>query len=221
MDTLVETRTHEAAEHPWQDRALALAFGLAEGWMHRRLGGHKRELFGGLSHTVLEVGAGTGNSFRYLRPGSHVVAVEPNVHAHERLRANALHWGVTVDVRAAVAEALPLADESVENVIATFVLCTVTNPEQALREIMRVLRPGGRFWCLEHVAAPPGTFLARIQRRVEGAWSAALGGCCVTRDTEALLRRAGFAAVDVERVTFRTLLAPVRPLLAAVARKAG
>lgn len=221
MDTLVETGTHGAAEHPLQDRALALAFGLAEGWMHRRLGDHKRELFGGLSRTVLEIGAGTGNSFRYLRPGSHVIAVEPNAHAHRRLQANARRWGVTVDVRAAVAEALPLADGSVENAIASLVLCTVRDPQAALREILRVLRPGGRFWCLEHVAAPPGTLLARVQREIDRAWGAALGGCSVTRDTEALLRGAGFATVEVERVTFRTLLAPVRPLLAVVARKAG
>jgi ubiquinone/menaquinone biosynthesis C-methylase UbiE len=220
MDTLVETEIHGAAERPLRDRLLAQGFGLAEGWMHRRLGEHKRELFGGLSHTVLEIGAGTGASFRDLRRGSHVVAVEPNVHAHERLRANARRWGVTVDVRAAVAEALPLADESVENAIASLVLCAVQDPEQALREILRVLQPGGRLWCIEHVAAVNGTLLARVQRGVEGIWSAALG-CSVTRDTEALLRRAGFASVEVEHLTFPTLLAPVRPLVAAVARKAG
>ena len=221
MATLVETRIHGAADHPLLDRLLALGFGLAEGWMHRRLGVHKRELFGGLSHTVLEIGAGTGASFRYLRRGSHVVAVEPNVHAHERLRANARRWGVTVDVRTAMAEALPLATESVENVIASLVLCTVQDPEQALREILRVLRPGGRLWCIEHVAATEGTPLARVQRRLERGWSAVFGGCSVTRDTEALIRRAGFASVDVEHLTFRTLLAPVRPLVAVVARKAG
>jgi SAM-dependent methyltransferase len=221
METLIETRIHGTTERPLREKLLALGFGLAEGWMHRRLGEHKRELFGGLSRTVLEIGAGTGANFRYLRRGSHVIAVEPNVHAHGRLRENARRWGTTVDVRAAMAEALPLADESVENVIASLVLCTVQDPEQAIREIVRVLKPGGRLWCIEHVAAEDGTLLARVQRGVEGVWSAVLGGCSVSRDTEALLRGAGFASVDVERLTFRTLLAPVRPLVAAVARKAG
>lgn len=221
METLVETGMHGTAERRVRERLLALGFGLAEGWMHRTLGAHKRELFGGLSHTVLEIGAGTGANFRYLREGSHVVAVEPNVHAHERLRANARRAGVTVDVRAAVAEALPLADGSVENAIASLVLCTVQDPEQALRELLRVLQPGGRLWCLEHVAARHGTVLARVQHGVRGLWGGAFGGCSVTRDTEALLRAAGFESVEVEHLTWPTLLAPVRPLVAAVARKAG
>ena len=197
----------------------AIGLRLLDGWMHARLGEAKRALFGGISGTVLELGAGTGANFRYLPPGCLVVAVEPNLAAHAHLRREAERRGVQVDVRAASAEALPLADGSVEVAIASLVLCTVADPARALAEVLRVLRPGGRFVCLEHVAAPDGTLLAGLQRAVDRPWRALFAGCSVRRDTEGMLRRAGFASVEVERLTFRTLAAPVRPLISAVARK--
>jgi ubiquinone/menaquinone biosynthesis C-methylase UbiE len=145
------------------------------------------------------------------------VAIEPNVALHATLRDVARRRGVAGDVRDATAEELPLADASVDAVISSLVLCTVRSPERALAEVRRVLRPGGRFWSLEHVAAPEGTALARVQRTVRRPWAGLFGGCQVHRDTARLLLDAGFSSLELTPFTVRTPLVPIRPHLAAVA----
>jgi ubiquinone/menaquinone biosynthesis C-methylase UbiE len=204
-------------DHPIRGRINAWFFRALDGYMHRKYRDLKRELFGGLPRTVLEIGAGGGANFRYLDPGTHVVAIEPNPHMHGPLLAAAARHRVTVDVRAAVAERIPLPDASVEAVISSLVLCSVSDPRRALAEIRRVLRPGGRFWCVEHVAAPEGSVLSRVQRAVRGPWRWLFEGCETQRDVAALLREAGFASVELRPFTLPTAFVPVRPQLAAVA----
>ena len=208
---------HEIADHPIRERFNAWLLHFLDDYAHRRYRLVKRELFGGLPRTVLEIGAGAGANFRYLAPGTHVVAVEPNARMHAYLREAAVRHGVTVDVRLGVAERIPLPDASVEAVISSLVLCTVADPERALAEVRRVLRPGGRFWCIEHVAAPAGTPIARIQRWFHRPWRWLFEGCETLRDTAWLLREAGFASVEITPFTFQTALVPIRPQIAAVA----
>ncbi len=203
--------------HPVRSRLNAVAFRLVDGYFHAKYRALKRELFGGLPRTVVEIGAGAGANLRYLSRGSHVIAVEPNVHMHPALRAAARRRGVTVDVRAAAAEELPLASESADAVISSLVLCSVADPARALAEVRRVLRPGGRFWCIEHVAAPPDTALALAQRAVARPWRWLFEGCDTQRDVEALLRAAGFSRVEVRPVRLRTAFVPIRSQIAAVA----
>jgi ubiquinone/menaquinone biosynthesis C-methylase UbiE len=204
-------------EHPVRARLNAWFFRALDGYSHAKYAGVKRELFGGLPRTVLELGAGTGANFRYLSPGTHVIALEPNVHMHAALRAAAAQSRVTVDVRTASAERIPLPDASVDAVISSLVLCTVHDPERVLSEVRRVLRPGERYWCVEHVAAPAGSVLARVQRWVERPWRWLFEGCETQRDTARLLREAGFTAVEASPFTLRTAFLPIRPHIAAVA----
>jgi ubiquinone/menaquinone biosynthesis C-methylase UbiE len=209
----------EIVNHPVRDSINAWLLHALDDYAHRKYRLVKRELFGGLPRTILEIGAGDGANFRYLAPGTHVIAVEPNVRMHTYLRGAARRRGVTVDVRAAAAECIPLPDGSVEAVISSLVLCTVANPERVLAEVRRVLRPRGRFWCIEHVAAPAGTSLARIQRWVHRPWGWLFEGCETQRDTARLLREAGFASVEITPFTLRSVLVPIRPQIAAVAVK--
>lgn len=203
--------------HAVRDRFNAWLLEVLDGYQHRKYGALKREMFGGLPRTVLELGAGDGANFRYLAPGTRVIAIEPNVHMHRWLRARAARHGIHVDVRAATAEALPLADGTVDAVISSLVLCTVPDPVRALAEVRRVLRPGGRFWCIEHVAAPEGTVLAGLQRALRRPWRWLFEGCETCRDTARQLREAGFASVEVTPFTLPTVFAPIRPQIAAVA----
>ena len=217
MDQTTDRELLEIADHPVRDRINAWLFHALDDYAHRKYRFVKRELFGGLPRSILEIGAGDGANFRYLAPGTHVVAVEPNVRMHAYLHEAARRHGVTVDVRVGVAERIPLPDASVDAVISSLVLCTVADPERALAEVRRVLRPGGRFWCIEHVAAPARTSIALIQRWVHRPWRWLFEGCETQRDTARLLREAGFSSVEITPFTLRTAFVPIRPQVAAVA----
>jgi ubiquinone/menaquinone biosynthesis C-methylase UbiE len=168
--------------------------------VHDRLvADRKRALLGDLAGDVLEVGPGTGVNFAYFPSGVRWIGVEPNSHLRRQVAEAARRCGVRAAVRDGTAERLPVPDASVDAVVATLVLCSVRDLGEALREIRRVLRPGGRFVFVEHVSAPPGTWLRRLQRWIRPLWSLAAGGCRPDRDTLEAIRRAGFARVDAER----------------------
>ena len=161
----------------------------------------KRALLQPLDGTVLEIGPGGGNNLAFLRRGVHWIGVEPNPFFHDRLRARGERLDIDVDVRAATAEALPVADQSVDAVISSLVLCSVRDPAATLREVRRVLRPGGRFVFIEHVAAPHGSGLRVAQHALRPIWRALSDGCNPDRDTGGLIEAAGFADVELRRFT--------------------
>jgi ubiquinone/menaquinone biosynthesis C-methylase UbiE len=217
-ETRAMDRAHLGLEHPnpVRGRINAAFFGLMDGYMHWKYGEMKSRLFADLPDVVVELGAGTGANFRYLPPGTRVIAIEPNHYMHARLARSACRWGIDLDIRGAGAERLDLPDECVDAVVCSLVLCTVEDPELALKEVRRILRPGGRFVCIEHVSAPPGTLLARLQRWVFRPWRWFFEGCHTHRDTAAVLTRAGFSSTDIRPFTWRSAFLPVRPQVAAV-----
>lgn len=180
--------------------------------------GYKRRLFADLQGTVIELGAGSGANFAFFPAGIHWVGIEPNIHMHERLRASAQHYGYAADIRAYEGERLPFADASADAVVSTLVMCSVTDPAVVLREILRVLRPGGRFAFVEHVASPEGSRNRRVQNFVQPVWGFVGDGCHVNRDTAAAIRQAGFARVSIE--SFSTPLPIASPHIAGAAWKA-
>ena len=140
-------------------------------YMHAKYGERKRVLFaGGPDDVIVELGPGTGANLRYFGRGARVVAIEPNRAMHARLQEAAARRGIQIDVRAASAEATGLPDASADLVVASLVLCTVPDPQGAVAEARRILKPGGRFVCLEHVRAPPGTAEHRLQRLLRRPW---------------------------------------------------
>lgn len=176
----------------------------------------KARLFADLPRTVVELGSGVGANLRYLEPGSTLVAVEPNVHMHQRLRLAAERRGVHLDLRDRVAEHTGLPDGSVEAVISSLVLCTVRDPGAVLAEVRRILRPGGTFRFVEHVAAAAGTPTRFLQRALRRPWAWTFEGCSCERDLAGALRAAGFARLDIEPyrlhspfVTFNTQIAGI------------
>jgi SAM-dependent methyltransferase len=202
------------ATGPVRDRLNAWILGIAENAMHRLYGRRKRELFAGLPPAVVEIGPGAGANFRYYPAATRVIAFEPNRAAHRRLRQAAARWGIELDLRAQPAEQLDLPDDSAEAVVGTLVLCSVADPAQAVAEVRRVLRPGGRFLFIEHVAAPAGSALRALQRTVRRPWRWLFEGCRVDRDTAAVLAAAGFRSLRVEPFRLRTPLLPVAPQIA-------
>ena len=175
---------------------------------------HKRRLFDDLPDTVVELGSGVGANLRYLAAGSTLIAVEPNPAMHRRLRRAARRHGVRLEVQAAPAERTRLPDASAEVVLSSLVLCSVADPVAALAEVRRVLRPGGRFLFVEHVAAPDGSRLRRLQHLVRGPWAWCFEGCSCERDLAALVRSAGFANVDLESYRLRSPFLPFNTQIA-------
>lgn len=215
MDALTTTSPALPAR-PIRDRINAAFFDAMAWYLHWKYRDRKTALFGGLPDEIVEIGAGTGVNFRYLRPGTRVIAVEPNVHMHRALARRARRHQIELDVRTAGAEGIDVPDASVDAVIATLVLCTVDDPARVIEEARRVLRPGGRFVVIEHVAAPPDTVVGRIQRLVHRPWRWFFEGCHTHRDTAATLRAGGFRDVAIEPFTAPTAFVPIRPQIAAV-----
>lgn len=109
---------------------------------------------------------------------------------------------------------MPLPDDSVDTVVCSLVLCTVTDPEAAVAEIRRVLRPGGTFRFVEHVAAHPFSPRRWIQSTITRPWSWVFEGCQLSRDTAALIDAAGFAEVDMRRGRLRfSVFIPVNTVI--------
>jgi ubiquinone/menaquinone biosynthesis C-methylase UbiE len=209
-------RQRRVHPNPFRGRINAAFFSLMDWYMHWKYGARKAALFKDLPETVVELGAGAGANFRYLRPGTRVIAVEPNDYFHASLSRSARRWGIELEIRTTGAEALDLADASVDAVISSLVLCTVADPQRVVAEVMRVLRPGGRLVCIEHVAAPAGSFLGRLQRWLFRPWRWFFEGCHTHRDTASTLLRAGFDEVAVQPFTWRSVFLPVRTQIEAV-----
>jgi ubiquinone/menaquinone biosynthesis C-methylase UbiE len=167
----------------------------------RRLFPPHREYLTDVSGEVLDLGSGTGANFPYFagREDIRLHAIEPDSHMLRRARRRAARVGLDVDLRQARAEALPYEDGSMDAVVAGIVFCTIPEPEAALDEVARVLKPGGEFRFLEHVRDHGRT--AWAQALVEPVWKRFAGGCHVTRDTAGLFTaHDAFEVVEVERV---------------------
>jgi SAM-dependent methyltransferase len=153
---------------------------------------------------------------RYLAAGSRLIAIEPNVHAHNALGRKAARYGIDLEIRAEHAESTGLPGASVDAVICTLVLCTVEDQAAALAEVHRILRPGGRFVFIEHVGSGPGPLRA-LQGLVRRPWRYVFDGCCLDRDTAGTIAAAGFADVQIEHDRLGGVFVPVWPQISGVA----
>lgn len=179
------------------------------------LADRKRDLLGRLAGTIVEIGPGTGTNFRYYPRGVRWIGVEPNPYMHPYLRRAGTAAGIDVEVLESSAETMGLADGSADVVVTTAVLCSVYDQAKTLREIRRVLKPGGRLVFLEHVAAGRTTSLRKVQRFVRPFWRRIADGCDPSRDTREAIVEAGFRLVQFE--SFWLPLGPVATHIAGVA----
>jgi ubiquinone/menaquinone biosynthesis C-methylase UbiE len=180
----------------------------------------RREVLSGASGRTVDLGAGTGvNLDLYPKTVSELVMVEPDPHMLKQLRAKAVGRG-GVEILEASAQGLPFADDSFDAAVFTLVLCTVPDPELALREAARVLKPGGKLFFIEHVRADEAG-LARWQDRLEKPWRFLADGCHCNRDTVAMIGASPFELGRVEHGRLPKAPPIVRPLVSGVAIASG
>lgn len=174
----------------------------------------ERELVGRVRGRVLEIGAGDGENFGAFEPGIEWIGLEPDAERRRELATRAHEWSHPAEPLDAVAEAIPLPDRSVDAVLGTYVLCSVTDLAASLAEVRRVLVPGGRVVFIDHVVAPPRTMKRAVQAVATPFTSRFCHGCHWDRDTFAALTAAGFEPDDVRRVRVRSMpFGPVPTLL--------
>ena len=166
---------------------------------------------------TIEIGAGTGLNLPHYPPAvTRLALIEPDPHMSRRLRRRAARPGRDVEIRSASADRLPFPDASFDTAVVTFTLCSVPDEQAALREITRVLVPGGRLLFLEHVRSADPRIAAK-QDKVPFPYP--LIGCHPNRDT---LREINASPLAVESVRTGELpKAPEieRPMIVGTARR--
>lgn len=177
------------------------------------LAAHRERLLAGATGHVLEIGAGTGANLPLYGEGVETLTVaEPEAPMARRLARRIREQPREVALVEAPAEKLPFADALFDTVVSTLVLCMVSDQARALREVRRVLRPGGRFLFLEHVRSEEPT-LASWQDRLNGLNRVIAHGCNCNRSTLDAIRAAGFTITSLERHQMPKAPPFVRPLV--------
>jgi ubiquinone/menaquinone biosynthesis C-methylase UbiE len=172
----------------------------------------RRELLSQANGRTVDLGAGTGaNLDLFPEAVSELVMVEPDPHMLKQLRAKVAGRG-GAEIMAASAQELPFADDSFDTAVFTLVLCTVPDPELALREAARVLKPGGKLLFIEHVRADEAG-LASWQDRLEKPWRFFADGCHCNRDTVAMIESSPLQLDLVEQGQLPKAPPIVRPLI--------
>jgi ubiquinone/menaquinone biosynthesis C-methylase UbiE len=181
---------------------------------------HREALLAGARGKVLEIGAGTGANLPFYGDAvERLICVEPEEPMARRLAQRAAaHPARPIDIVAAPAERLPLPDAHVDTVVATLVLCTVSDQPRALAEIRRVLKPGGRLLFLEHVRSDDAK-LAAWQDRLNGFNRFIAYGCNCNRATIDGIRTAGFTITSLKQEPFPTAPPFVRPMAVGTAER--
>ncbi|GAA2904167.1 class I SAM-dependent methyltransferase [Streptosporangium fragile] len=180
----------------------------------------REALLAGLSGKVIEVGAGNGLTFAHYPPTvARVLAVEPEPRLRRLAQENARRALVPVEVVGGLADRLPAEDASFDAAVVSLVLCSLPDQASALRELRRVLRPGGELRFLEHVRADsPG--MIRLQRLLDATvWPRLFGGCHTARDTVTAIGQAGFTIERLERFLLPEIRTPLSFLILGTARR--
>lgn len=142
---------------------------------------------------VLEVGIGSGLNLPFYDPKkvSSIIGIDPAAQMQSLARKRATVIGIPVEVIAVDVQGIHADTDRFDTIVMTFTLCSIDDPVPALREMARVLKPGGRLLFCEHGLAPDPS-IERWQHRLTPFWKPMAGGCHLDRDIPALIRAGGF-----------------------------
>ena len=196
--------------------------GLSENAGQREI---RRDLIAQAEGRALEIGAGNGyNLPHYTEAVSELVVTDPSPHMLQHLRESLASEPPPVgswELEQTGAEELPFEDASFDTVVATYVLCSVSDIDRALAEVARVLKPSGHYIYLEHVHAGEGTLLGRFQDLIEVPHRYIAAGCHPNRRTEKLLEASPLVVERLEHGRMPRAAPSVRPTIRGIARPAA
>jgi ubiquinone/menaquinone biosynthesis C-methylase UbiE len=161
------------------------------------LGEDKRRLLEHVEGLVMELGAGDGKNLQYYPSNTDIVLVEPNPSMVRYIRKNFDATGVVAAIVSAHGEQLPFPEDKFDAVFSAHALCSVQDVPRTLQEVKRVLKPGGTFAFIEHVAAKKGTFVRTLQNATRWAHSLIFAGCQCNRAIGKEIENAGFTSVQM------------------------
>ena len=160
---------------------------------------HRPMIVGEAEGRVLEVGAGTGASFPYYKKAATVIATEPYPYMLQKAQERLSELGLpNIEARQAAAEEMPFEDAAFDTVVSTLVFCSVSDPSRAMKEVRRVLKPGGTFRFVEHVRDDE-SWRGRLQDFIVPLWGWIGAGCHPNRRTLETMKEAGFEVTDLAR----------------------
>ena len=150
---------------------------------------------------VLEVGIGSGLNIPFYDTAKidKIIGLDPSEELNRMASKVAEKNGVPVEFLASGAESIPLPDNHVDTVLVTFTMCTIPDVAAANKEMLRVLKPGGKMIFCEHGLAPDAG-VSKWQSRLDPIWGKIAGGCHLNRDIPRLIRDAGFNIRSMEQM---------------------
>ncbi len=148
---------------------------------------------------VLEIGFGAGHNLPFYDPRkvTHLWALEPSLEYRAKAAERVAQSPIPIEFLDLPGEQIPLEDESVDNILVTYTMCTIPDVRAALSQMRRVLKPGGTMIFCEHGKAPDAN-VEKWQHRIEPVWKKISGGCHLARPIPELVTEGGFAIGDME-----------------------
>lgn len=162
---------------------------------------HRKDIVPRAMGSVLEIGVGSSlnKAFYNFDQITEIVGLDPNESLLKIAQDNSSNLSDKISLVGGTSEHLPFPSNHFDSVVITFSLCTIPQPEKAMKEIRRVLKLSGRIHFCEHGQSPnPG--VEKLQRFVEPIWKPLAGGCHLSRDIFTLITDGGFELFDHETI---------------------
>jgi len=159
---------------------------------------YRREQLASADGEILEIGVGTGlNLPHYPEHVKRITTADPNPGMNKKLQRRIEQTGIAVDKRVISSEALPFDEAAFDCVVSTITLCSIPDVKQAMAELFRVLKPGGRILFLEHGLSPDPKVM-KWQRRLNWLQRLAADGCILTLEVPELFATQPFGSVKID-----------------------
>ncbi|MDA0237045.1 MAG: class I SAM-dependent methyltransferase [Proteobacteria bacterium] len=158
---------------------------------------HREDIVSRAKGAVLEIGIGSSLNLDFYKQDqiTEITGIDPNESLLKIAQRSNPNKTPKINLIAGISEQLPFSDRQFDSAVVTFSFCTIPNPEIAIREIKRTLKPKGLLHFCEH-GISDSPHLKKWQQRIEPIWKPLAGGCHLTRDIFALIASNGFQLFD-------------------------